>query len=58
MFCEGKCQACIGRAKTAKELEIVKRYRIDVADTRNYELVHNGPYQFRRLKLVGLIAAA
>lgn len=58
LFCGPKCKACAGRAKTAQELVIAERYRIDVADVRNYEIVHNGPEHYRRLKLPAMLAAA
>jgi hypothetical protein len=57
MFCEGKCKPCAGRARIVKELELAARLRLDVQDIRNYQIVHDGPHQFRRLKLPPGVAA-
>ena len=58
LFCGLKCQACAGRKRTAAELELAERLRLDVQDTRNYALIHEGPYHFRRLKFPPGVAAA
>lgn len=58
LFCDGKkCQACVGRARTAKELDLAARLRLDVQNSTNYEVIHEGPYRFKRLKLPKGVAA-
>jgi hypothetical protein len=57
LTCDGKCQACAGRAKMAKTLELAQRLRLDVQDIRNYEIVTEGPHRYRRLKLPVGVAA-
>jgi len=58
LFCDGRCQACAGHARTVNELALAKRLRLDVQDIRNYDLIHEGPYHFRRLKFPPGVATA
>lgn len=52
MFCGGNCQACAGRCRTAKEIELADRFRLDVRDIASYFLVLEGAptIKHRRLK--------
>jgi hypothetical protein len=59
MFCEGACQACIGRIRTAQELDLAARLRIDVRSITNYSLSLEGAptIKHRRLKFPIGVAA-
>lgn len=52
MFCSGKCEACAGRKRTAKENELADRLRLDVRDIASYSLSLEGAptIKHRRLK--------
>jgi hypothetical protein len=57
LICHGTCEACAGRARAEKQLDLIRRLRIDVQDVRNYEVRHDGPRQYRRLKLPAGVSA-
>jgi hypothetical protein len=57
LICHGPCEACAGRARAEKILDLAERLRLDPQDVLNYAIHHDGPKRYRRLKLPPGVAA-